>query len=119
MARSTTAFAQKTFSMSRKKFDTISASKRLMDSMAAAIDNMIDEIRKPVDPEVSGSARKAELQSIKQTATMAKSKKTKTTQEDLQKDSQGEYWWSNITITDKDVERYKFWESMWNEEYED
>ena len=72
MARSTTAFAQKTFSMSRKKFDTISASKRLMDSMAAAIDNMIDEIRKPVDPEVSGSARKAELQSIKQTATDCK-----------------------------------------------
>ena len=72
MARSTTAFAQKTFSMSRKKFDTISASKRLMDSMAAAIDNMIDEIRKPVDPEVSGSARKAELQSIKQTATDGK-----------------------------------------------
>jgi hypothetical protein len=58
--------------MSRKKFDTISASKRLMDSMAAAIDNMIDEIRKPVDPEVSGSARKAELQSIKQTATDCK-----------------------------------------------
>lgn len=72
MARSTTASAQKTFSMSRKKFDTISASKRLMDSMAAAIDNMIDEIRKPVDPEVSGSARKAELQSIKQTATDCK-----------------------------------------------
>ena len=72
MARSTTAFAQKTFYMSRKKFDTISASKRLMDSMAAAIDNMIDEIRKPVDPEVSGSARKAELQSIKQTATDCK-----------------------------------------------
>jgi len=43
-----------------------------MDSMAAAIDNMIDEIRKPVDPEVSGSARKAELQSIKQTATDCK-----------------------------------------------
>jgi len=58
--------------MSRKKFDTVSASKRLMDSMAAAIDNMIDEIRKPVDPEVSGSARKAELQSIKQTATDCK-----------------------------------------------
>jgi hypothetical protein len=33
---------------------------------------MIDEIRKPVDPEVSGSARKAELQSIKQTATDCK-----------------------------------------------
>jgi hypothetical protein len=29
---------------------------------------MIEEIRKPVDPEINGSARKAELQSIKQTA---------------------------------------------------
>ena len=36
--------------------------------MAIAINNMIEEIKKPVDPEVSGSARKAELQSIKQTA---------------------------------------------------
>ena len=34
-----------------------------MDSMQIAIDNMIEEIKKPVDPEVSGSARKAELQS--------------------------------------------------------
>lgn len=58
--------------MSRKKFDTISASQRLMDSMAIAIDNMIDEIKKPVDPEINGSARKAELQSIKQTATDCK-----------------------------------------------
>ena len=33
-----------------------------------AIDNMIEEVKKPVDPEVNGSARKAELQSIKQTA---------------------------------------------------
>ena len=39
-----------------------------MDSMAIAINNMIEGIKKPVDPEVSGSARKAELQSIKQTA---------------------------------------------------
>jgi hypothetical protein len=39
-----------------------------MDSMSVAIDNMIEEIRKPVDPEINGSARKAELQSIKQTA---------------------------------------------------
>ena len=30
--------------------------------------NMIEEIKKPVDPEAGGSARKAELQSIKQTA---------------------------------------------------
>jgi len=50
------------------KFTTIEASSRLMDSMAIAINNMIEEIKKPVDPEVSGSARKAELQSIKQTA---------------------------------------------------
>lgn len=39
-----------------------------MESMQVAIDNMIDEIKKPVDPEAGGSARKAELQSIKQTA---------------------------------------------------
>ena len=39
-----------------------------MDSMQVAIDNMIDEVRRPVDPEAGGSARKAELQSIKQTA---------------------------------------------------
>jgi len=39
-----------------------------MDSMEVAINNMIDEIRKPVDPDINGSARKAELQSIKQTA---------------------------------------------------
>lgn len=32
--------------------------------MALAIDNLIREIRKPVDSELSGSARKAELQSI-------------------------------------------------------
>lgn len=55
--------------MSRKsKFTTIGASTRLLDSMSVAIDNMIEEVKKPVDPEVSGSARKAELQSIKQTA---------------------------------------------------
>jgi len=29
---------------------------------------MIDEVRKPVDPEAGGTQRKAELQSIKQTA---------------------------------------------------
>ena len=58
--------------MSKKRFTTIDAAKRLMSSMETAIDNMIDEIKKPVDPEINGSARKAELQSIKQTATDAK-----------------------------------------------
>mgnify|MGYP003132939552 FL=1 len=40
--------------------------------MEVAINNMIDEIKKPVDPDINGSARKAELQSIKQTATDCK-----------------------------------------------
>ena len=62
----------KTFYMSRKKFTTIEAAQRLMQSMEIAINNMIDEIKKPVDPEINGSARKAELQSIKQTATDCK-----------------------------------------------
>ncbi len=55
--------------MSKKpKFTTLEASVKLMDSMAIAINNMIEEIKKPVDPEAGGSARKAELQSVKQTA---------------------------------------------------
>ena len=58
--------------MSKKKFTTIEAAGRLMLSMETAINNMIDEIKKPVDPEINGSARKAELQSIKQTASDCK-----------------------------------------------
>ena len=58
--------------MSKTKFTTRSAAKRLMTSMEDAINNMIEEIKKPVDPEINGSARKAELQSIKQTATDCK-----------------------------------------------
>lgn len=54
--------------MSSKKFTTLEAAGRLMKSMEVAINNMIEEIKKPVDSEVNGSARKAELQSIKQTA---------------------------------------------------
>jgi len=54
--------------MPSKKFTTLDAAKRLMGSMEIAIDNMIEEIKRPVDSEVNGSARKAELQSIKQTA---------------------------------------------------
>ena len=54
--------------MSNNKFTTIDAASRLMNSMETAIDNMIEEIKKPVDPEAGGSSRKAELQSIKQTA---------------------------------------------------
>ena len=73
MIRNTIAPDLKIFYMSSKnKFTTVSAAKRLMKSMEAAIDNMIDEVKKPVDPEINGSARKAELQSIKQTATDCK-----------------------------------------------
>ena len=54
--------------MPKSKFTTIDASQRLMASMEVAINNMIEEVKKPVDPEAGGSARKAELQSIKQTA---------------------------------------------------
>jgi len=43
-----------------------------MKSMEVAINNMIDEVRKPVDPDINGSARKAELTAIKQTATDCK-----------------------------------------------
>lgn len=43
-----------------------------MEAMQIAIENMIMEIQKPVDQELSGSQRKAELQSIKQTAVDAK-----------------------------------------------
>ena len=55
--------------MSKKPpFSNEDAARRLMEAMSTAIDNMIEEIKKPVDPEAGGSARKAELQSIKQTA---------------------------------------------------
>jgi hypothetical protein len=54
--------------MSKGRFTTIGAAERLMSSMEVAINNMIEEVKKPVDPEAGGSARKAELQSIKQTA---------------------------------------------------
>ena len=52
----------------KKAFTSVDAAVRLMKSMEVAIDNMIEEVKKPVDPEINGSARKAELQSIKQTA---------------------------------------------------
>lgn len=55
-----------------KKFTTLDAAERLLVSMESAINNMIEEIKKPVDKELSGSQRKAELQSIKQTAVDAR-----------------------------------------------
>ena len=65
MARNTTGSRSRSSSTS---FDTLKAAVKLMDAMAIAIDNMIEEVKKPVDQDVNGSARKAELQSVKQTA---------------------------------------------------
>ena len=57
---------------SNKGYDNVQTAQRLMEAMQIAIENMILEIQKPVDQELSGSQRKAELQSIKQTAVDAK-----------------------------------------------
>lgn len=65
MAKSTTGSRSKNSSTS---FDTLKAAEKLMQAMAIAIDNMIEEVKKPVDQDINGSARKAELQSVKQTA---------------------------------------------------
>ena len=55
-----------------KKYNNVTTAVRLRDAMQIAIDNMIAEIQKPVEHELSVSQRKAELQSIKQTAVDAK-----------------------------------------------
>ncbi len=39
-----------------RKFTTIEAAERLMKSMEVAINNMIDEVRKPVDPDINGAS---------------------------------------------------------------
>ena len=56
----------------QKKYDSVQTAQRLMEAMQIAIENMIQEIQKPVDQDLSGSQRKAELQAIKQTAVDAK-----------------------------------------------
>jgi hypothetical protein len=65
MAKNITESQQKG---SYTKFNTLDAAIKLMDAMAIAIENMIEEVKKPVDQDINGSARKAELQSVKQTA---------------------------------------------------
>ncbi len=63
-----------TFCMSSKavNFSTLEAATKLLSSMEYAINNMIEEIKKPVSPDLVGSARKAELSSIKQTVVDAR-----------------------------------------------
>jgi hypothetical protein len=54
--------------MKAKKFNTATEMRAFLESMEGAIRNMVEEIKKPVDPDLTGSSRKAELQAIKQTA---------------------------------------------------
>jgi len=56
----------------RKVFDSIKAGEELLHAMSIAIENITEEIKKPVDKELSGSQRRSELQSIKQSAIDAK-----------------------------------------------
>jgi len=59
-------------SKSGGSFSTLDAATKLLSSMEHAINNMIEEIKKPVSPDLVGSARKAELSSIKQTVVDAR-----------------------------------------------
>jgi len=43
-----------------------------VEAMEVAIRNMTAEVKKPVDPDLTGSGRKAELQAIKETALACK-----------------------------------------------
>jgi len=56
----------------RKVFDSVRAGEELLHAMSIAIENITEEIKKPVDKELSGSQRRSELQSIKQSAIDAK-----------------------------------------------
>ena len=58
--------------MKKKKFNTAAEMQSFLESMEGAIRNMEEEIKKPVDPDLTGSSRKAELQAIKQTASDCK-----------------------------------------------
>lgn len=59
--------------MGRKKmFSSVRAGEELLDAMAQAISNITEEIKKPVDSDLTGSGRRAELKSIKESAIDAK-----------------------------------------------
>jgi cell fate (sporulation/competence/biofilm development) regulator YlbF (YheA/YmcA/DUF963 family) len=59
--------------MGRKRiFSSVRAGEDLLEAMAQAIRNITEEIKKPVDPELGGSGRRAELKSIKESALDAK-----------------------------------------------
>lgn len=53
-------------------FSSVKAGEELLDAMAQAIRNITEEIKKPVDSDLTGSSRRAELKSIKESALDAK-----------------------------------------------
>jgi cell shape-determining protein MreC len=59
--------------MGRKKiFSSVRAGEELLEAMAEAIRNITEEIKRPIDTEQTGSGRRAELKSIKESALDAK-----------------------------------------------
>tara|TARA_R110000796_G_scaffold45496_4_gene110050 strand:+ start:3048 stop:3344 length:297 start_codon:yes stop_codon:yes gene_type:complete len=59
--------------MGRKKiFSSVRAGEDLLEAMAEAIRNITEEIKRPIDIEQTGSGRRAELKSIKESALDAK-----------------------------------------------
>ena len=56
----------------KKKFTTIQAAQNLIEAMEQAIHNMTEELKKPVDPELTGAARKSELSALRDTALACK-----------------------------------------------
>lgn len=56
----------------RRQFSSIKAGEELLEAMAQAIRNITEEIKRPIDTEQSGSGRRAELKSIKESALDAK-----------------------------------------------
>ena len=59
--------------MGRKRiFSSVKAGEELLEAMAQAIRNITGEIKRPIDTEQSGSGRRAELKSIKESALDAK-----------------------------------------------
>lgn len=56
----------------KKKFTTIQAAQNLIEAMEQAIHNMTEELKKPVDPDLTGAARKSELSALRDTALACK-----------------------------------------------
>jgi hypothetical protein len=54
------------------KFTTVQAARNLIEAMEQAIHNMTEELKKPVDPDLTGAARKSELSALRDTALACK-----------------------------------------------